>query len=103
MPARAVLLERLAGLHEQQLKDPKAAAFALQRLFELQHDVAHAGLLVALHQRHSQWPEAINMLLATRLSARDVAQGKLSQLMSRPEHLPALASLARSIAADTTV
>jgi tetratricopeptide (TPR) repeat protein len=63
---RAKLLERLAKLHEEQLKDPKGAANALQRLFELERTPERAGLLIALHQRHQQWPEAINMLLALR-------------------------------------
>ncbi|MFT3843006.1 MAG: hypothetical protein QM723_38815 [Myxococcaceae bacterium] len=63
---RARLLERIARLHEEKLKDPKAAAHALQRMFELDRTPERAGLLIALHQRHQQWPEAINMLLALR-------------------------------------
>ncbi|MBK7857647.1 MAG: hypothetical protein IPJ65_03255 [Archangiaceae bacterium] len=64
--ARVARLLRLATLHEQKLEDPAGAANALRRVLDVAPSVEHARLLVALHQRHQQWPEVLNALLRVR-------------------------------------
>ncbi len=83
--ARLELLERLAVLHEQKLRDASAAAHALRRLVDASPEPATARKLVDLHLRHQQWPEALNALLRLRTlsaagPARAAVQLEIAQL-----------------------
>jgi tetratricopeptide (TPR) repeat protein len=77
---RVTLLSRLALLHEQKLKDPGAAAHALRRLVDAEPSPQNARLLMALHQRHQQWPEVLNALLRVRALVPAGAQRAVVQL-----------------------
>ncbi|MBL8954747.1 MAG: hypothetical protein JNK82_28475 [Myxococcaceae bacterium] len=83
-PARLELLERLAALHEQKLRDPVAAAHALQRRVDASPSPATARTLVDLHLRHRQWPEALGALARLRTlspeAERAAVQLELAQL-----------------------
>ena len=94
--ARVQLLEQLAQLHENELKNPAHAAAVLRRLMEVAPSAPHARLLAELHRRQKDWPRALAALLEVRSltpkdEPRSLVQLELGALQERELKNPAAA------------
>ncbi len=62
LAARKRILQQIATVYEEQLKDPARAVATLERSLQLATDATTYEGLIALHRRGGRWPEVVSAL-----------------------------------------